>query len=52
MILSQCEVVEANMLQISILEDKILFIVMILLSNQLLTMLQFSRRHNAGQNNF
>jgi hypothetical protein len=51
MALSQREVAEANLLQLSILEHANFFIMMILLTNQLLTILHLFRRQNAGQNN-
>ena len=50
MALSQHEVAQANMLQQSIL-DHAQFFMMILLSNQLLTVLHLFRREIAGQNN-
>jgi hypothetical protein len=49
MALSQHDVAQANMLQLSILDHAQFFMVMILLSNQLLTVLYLSRRHQAGQ---
>ncbi len=51
MALGQREVAEANLLQLSILEHAQFFMAMILLSNQLLTILHLFRRQNAGQNN-
>ncbi len=51
MALSQCEVAQANMLQQSILDHAQFFMVMTLLSNQLLTVLHLFRRQIAGQNN-
>jgi hypothetical protein len=51
MALSQREVAQANLLQLSILEHANFFIMMILLTNQLLTILHLFRRQNAGQNN-
>jgi hypothetical protein len=51
MALSQCEVAQANILQQSILDHAQFFMVMILLSNQLLTGLHLFRRQIAGQNN-
>jgi hypothetical protein len=51
MALSKHEVDQANMLQQSILDHSHFFMVMILLSNQLLTVLDLLRRQIAGQNN-
>jgi hypothetical protein len=51
MALSQREAAQANMLHQSILDHAQFFMVMILLSNQLLTMLHLFRRQIAGQNN-
>jgi hypothetical protein len=51
MALSQHDVAQANLLQLSILEHAQFFLTMILLTNQLLTILHLFRRQNAGQNN-
>ncbi len=51
MALSQREAAQANMLHQSILDHAQFFMVMTLLSNQLLTVLHLFRRQIAGQNN-
>jgi len=52
MVLNQCEVSQANTLQLSISDHVEFFMLMILLSNQLLTVLHLSRWQIAGQNNY